>query len=444
METSMKKQLFQLTWPIFIESVLFTLLGIADVVMLGKFSDNAAGAIGIVNQIISMFTIMFTIITSGTMIICVQYLGAAKPASSIRKLVSGSLLLNSFIGVIISGIIFFFTSPLLSIMDVEPVYWNYCYTYLKFVGSTLFIQAIANTFTAVLRAHSETRLCMFITIFMNLLNIFGNFTFIYGNFHAPRLGVFGAALSTVSSKLIGLFILGYFTWKKVLQGFTLSDISPFPKKEIKDVLKLGTPAAGESIAYNASKLVITAIIIQLGSTAVDTNSYANSITMFVYIFAVAVGQGTSIMVGRLVGEKKNESAYRLCFSSFYFSFAVTIFISLFVLCLSHPIFNIFTEDASIIALGTKLLAVDILVEMGRCANVVIINCLRAAGDVKFPVYIGILSMWGIGVFLGYIFSVVLHWGMPGLWLALGLDESIRGIIMYFRWKKKKWHGKACI
>lgn len=441
---SLHKELFHLTWPIFIESVLLMLLGTADVLMLGAYSDNAVGSVGIVNQIINMFNIMFSIITSGTTIICVQYIGAQKNKTDIQRLIGGSLVLNAFFGFLISLIILLFHEPILSAMNVEDVFWDYSKSYLLVVGGTLFVQAILNTFTAALRSYGFTKICMYVTLIMNFINIFCNFLLINGHFGAPRLGVLGAAISTTSSKIIGCILLGILVGKKIFKGFSLQQMFPFPLLEIKSVLLLGTPAAGESIAYNASKLVITVILTHLGEIAVNTNAYMNTITMYIYIFAVAVGQGTAILVGRLVGEGRKEDAYHLCFWAFFRSLFITILVSVIVLIFSVPLLGLFTSSEAIISLGVKVLIVDIFLEFGRCANVIIINCLRAAGDVAFPVYIGILSMWGVSVLFGYIFGIVFHWGIIGVWLALGCDEVLRGIIMFIRWKKKIWYTKALV
>ncbi len=441
---SLHKELFHLTWPIYVESVLFMLLGTADVLMLGAYSDNAVGSVGIVNQIISMFNIMFGIITSGTTIICVQYIGAKKNKTNIQRLIGGSLFINTIFGFLISIIIILFHEPILNAMNVEDVFWNYSKTYLLLVGGTLFIQAVLNTFTAALRSYGFTQMCMYVTLLMNLINITCNFLLINGNFGAPCLGVLGAAISTTISKSIGCILLGILTARKIFQGFSIRQMLPFPFQEIKSVLTLGTPAAGESIAYNGSKLVITIILTYLGEIAVNTNAYMNNITTYIYVLAVAVGQGTSILVGRLVGEGRKDDAYHLCFWSFFRSLAITISISVLVLIFSVPILKLVTSSEEIIAMGVKVLVVDIFLEFGRCTNVIIINCLRAAGDVHFPVYIGILSMWGVSVLCGYIFGIVFHWGIIGVWFALGCDEVIRGIIMFIRWKKKVWYNKSLI
>lgn len=443
-QNALKKELFQITWPIFVESVLFMLIGIIDVAMLSHYNNNASGAIGIVNTLISMFNILFSIITAGTSIICVQYIGAAKNKLENQKLIGASLIFNTLAGILFSILIFFFHTPLLHFMNTTEAFWDYSQTYLIWVGSTLFLQAIMNTFTAALRAYSYTKLCMYVTVIVNCLNILGNYCLIYGSFGLPKLGVQGAAISTVTSKIIGTVILGIMSSKKVMENFSLSDLKPFPFHHLKKVLKLGTPAGGEAVAYNSAKLVITIILTHIGTSAVNANTYINSISSIIYIFAVATGQGASIIVGRLVGERKKDEAYHLCLFSFFVSLAITIFVSVLVLILHYPILRMFTNNSDLIMLCRNILLVDLFLEIGRCANVVIINCLRAAGDVNFPVIMGILSMWGIGVCFSYILGISLHLGIIGVWIALGADELFRGVIMFFRWHMGKWRDKQIV
>lgn len=443
-QKALQKELFSLTWPIFVECVLFMLIGIVDVAMLSHYDNNASGAVGIVNTIINMFNILFSIITSGTSIICVQYIGAGKPKLENQKLIGASLVFNTGIGLLFSALIFFFHNPLLRFMNTGTDFWEFSRIYLLVVGSSIFLQAIMDTFTAALRSYSHTKQCMYVTVIVNLINIVGNFCLIYGMFGLPRLGVLGAAISTVTSKVIGTIILGILCKQNVMEHFSLKQLVPFPFYHLKNVLRLGTPAGGESIAYNGAKLVITIVLTHIGTSAVNANTYLNSITSVVYIFAVAVGQGTAILVGRLVGEQKKDEAYHLCFSSFFISLAITAAASILVLIFHYPILRIFTDNADLITLCRNTLIVDLFLELGRCANVVIINSLRATGDVNFPVIMGILSMWGIGVLLSYVLGIYLGLGIIGVWIALAADEIFRGVVMFFRWKQKSWYDKQIV
>lgn len=443
-DKELQKELFHITWPIFVECILFMLIGIIDVAMLSHYNDNAAGAVGLVNTIISMFNIFFSIITSGTSIICVQYIGAKVKKLENQKLIGASLVFNTLIGVVFSGIILLFPNELLRFMNTNEVFWDFSHSYLLIVGGTLFFQAIMATFTAALRSYSFTKLCMIVTIIANVLNIIGNYVLIYGKFGFDSLGVTGAAISTALSKIIATIILGIFCAKKVLDHFSLKHMFPFPTQHLKNVLRLGTPAGGEAIAYNGAKLVIAIILTHIGANAVNANTYLGSISSVVYIFAVAMGQGTAIIVGRLIGERRTSDASRLCMSSFWTSLIITISISVGIYIFHAPILGIFTSDPELIALCKNALLIDIFLETGRCANVVIINSLRATGDVVFPVIMGIISMWGLGVGLGYFLGITCNLGILGVWIALAADEFIRGIIMFIRWKRGSWEGKEIV
>lgn len=443
-EIKLEENLFKITWPIFVEVLLFMLLGSVDIFMLGKYSDDAVGAVGIVNQIINMLNLLFAIITAGTTIICSQYIGAKKKEEDIMKLVGTSLVINAVLGILLSLLILLFSDFILKCMNVAPEFMLYSTQFIEIVGGFIVIQAIILTFTSVLRSFGFTKICMYTTLVMNGFNIILNYILIFGNYGAPSLGVQGAAIATTVSKIIGTIFLGYYLFKKVLPNFSIKYLKSIAKQEFKNILHMGVPAAGENISYSLAKLVATVILTHISIAAVTTNSYINNICIFIFVFSVSIGQGSAILAGRLVGRGNLEEAYKLCFSSLKKAFAVSTILGIIVAILGRQIFEIFTSNEEILALGASVLFINAFLEPGRTFNIVIINCLRACGDVRFPVYVGICSMWTVGVGLAYIFSITLDLGMPGMWIALALDEWIRGIIMYFRWKSRKWYGKSVI
>ena len=97
-----------------------------------------------------------------------------------------------------------------------------------------------------------------------------------------------------------------------------------------------------------------------------------------------------------------------------------------------------------IALGKQIMFIEIFLELGRTFNLVIIRSMHAAGDIKYPVTIGIISMWGVAALLSYIFGIVLGMGLVGVWIAMAMDELLRGVLVYRRWKRGKWRGKALV
>lgn len=438
-----KLNVFSITWPIFIETLLFMMLGSVDTFMLSHYSDNAVAAVGVSNQLISMINIMFGIVTGGTAIIVAQYLGAGDKKMA-SKATAVAIVFNFCFGILLSSGMAFASNKILALMNIRPELMGYALQFLGIVGGFMFIQAVMMTITAVVRSNGYTKISMFVTIGMNAINIAGDYCFIYGPFGLPVLGVKGVAISTTVSKTIGLIVMIFVLKKVVDKKFTFKNLRPFPVNILKNLLKIGIPTAGEQFSYNLSQLVITYFINMLSNEALTTKSYVQNIVMFAYLFSSAVGQGTQIVVGHLVGEGKKEEAYSQCIRSLKMAIVVCISISLIFVLTGRSLLSLFTANKEIISIGGIILVVDLFLEPGRATNLVVINSLRASGDVRFPVYMGVLSMWGVSVTFSYLFGIVFGLGLPGMWIAFAMDEWLRGIIMYFRLKGRKWQSMTLV
>ncbi|WP_195263222.1 MATE family efflux transporter [Clostridium sp. 1001275B_160808_H3] len=443
-EGRLKRDLKSITWPLFIESALFSLLGSVDTIMLGRYSDNAVAAVGVSNQIIWMLNLMFGIITAGTSILIAQYLGAKSEQKTIIQVAGISIGVNTIIGVIISLLMFFCGTGMMKLLNSPPELINLGNQYLKIVGGFIFIQAITMTFTAILRAHSLTKICMNATIIMNIVNVILNYILIFGKLGFPSMGVAGAALATTLSKVVGLIILGKSTYDLLLNKFRISMFMPFPKDHLINILKIGVPSAAEQISYNLSQLVITSFINLIGVSSMAAKSYVGTIVCFSYIFALAVGQGGSILIGNLVGNKEDNKAYKLCIYTIKKAVIVSIVMSILIAISGKGILGFLTNSQDILSIAVIVFIIEIVLEPGRCINIVGINGLRATGDVRFPVYIGIFSMWTFGVGLAYLLGIKLNLGLAGVWIAFAVDEWFRGILVLIRWKTGKWKGKGFV
>lgn len=433
-----------ITWPIFIETLLMSLLGSMDTLMLGRYSDSAVAAVGITNQIIWLINLMFGIITAGTAILLTQNIGAKSSKKDILNISGISIGVNFILGAIISILLFLGGRELLKLLNSPDELITLGTQYIDIVGGFTFVQAILMTLTAILRSHSLTKVCMKITFIMNIINVVLNYIFIFGKFGFPSLGVSGAALGTTISRIIGLIIAFVVCYKYILKDFKFKNLFPFPKLHLINIFKIGIPSAGEQISYSLSQLVITGFINTIGVESVATKSYISTLSTFAFVFAVAMGQGSSIIVGKLVGERENDAAYKVYLYALKKSLIVTIIISGALAIFSHPLLEILTDSPEIVILGGYILIVDFILEQGRTMNIVGINALRATGDVKFPVYIGIFSMWFFAVGLGYILGIKLGLGLVGMWIAFTIDECFRGVLVFSRWKNRKWENKSFI
>ncbi|MCT8137881.1 MATE family efflux transporter [Anaerobacillus sp. CMMVII] len=433
-----KLTLFALTWPILIEIFLHMLMGNADTLMLSQYDDNAVASVGVSNQLINVIIVMFGFIATGTSILIAQYIGA-KQEQDANKIAVVSIIGNLVFGVLLSLILFIFAPSILKAMNLPPELMDSSLVYLRIVGGFAFIQALIMTIAAIIRSHGFTKDAMYVTVGMNLINVIGNYFFIFGPFGFPVLGVTGVAISTTISRFIGLiamfFILRYRIKGSLPYSFLLKGL---PKNELKKLLKIGVPSAGEHLSYNTSQIAITYFIASMGTIALTTKVYTQNIMMFILLFSIAIGQGTQILIGHYVGAQKLEEAYQRCLKSLKIAIYVSLGMAVIFSFFSRPFLSLFTDNPDIITLGTTLILLTIILEPGRAFNLVVINCLRAAGDVKFPVYIGILSMWGVAVTLSYLLGIVFGLGLIGVWIAFIVDEWLRGLLMLRRWKSRKW------
>ena len=438
-----KLTLFALTWPLFIELFLHMLMGNADTLMLSLYSDNSVAAVGVANQILSLVVVMFGFIATGTAILVAQNLGAKNELAAAQVSVI-SLGANFTFGLILSIGVFFSSKQLLQLMDLPSELMGEADSYLKIVGGLSFVQALIMTIGAILRSYGFTKDAMYVTIGMNLLNVIGNYLFIFGTFGFPELGVTGVAISTSISKCVGLIVITVLLFKRIPNKLEIFKIFKMPVRHLKNLLAIGLPAAGEQLSYNASQMMITYFIAMLGTEALTTRVYAFNLMMFIYLFAIAIGQGTQILIGHQIGARKYEEAYTRGLKSLRLGILISFICALVFSIFSKPLLSIFTSNENILALGSILIWMTIILEPGRAFNIVIINSLRGTGDVKFPVIVGIISMWGVAVALSYILGIHFGLGLIGVWIAFIADEWIRGILMLRRWKSKVWMKKNFI
>jgi Na+-driven multidrug efflux pump len=223
-------------------------------------------------------------------------------------------------------------------------------------------------------------------------------------------------------------------------------LTRFSRDAIARILKIGIPAAGENLCWQASFMVITYFVGQMGERSLATFSYAMQLSMIMMMLGISIGIGTEIIVGHLVGAGKLDDAYRQLLRSLRVGLGVTVISTCSVVALSPWLFGMFTQDPAIVAGGAMLLRVSLLLEPGRTFNLVVINSLRATGDARFPVLMGMCSMWGVAVPLAWLLGLHLGWGLIGIWIAFTCDEWVRGLSMYARWKSRVWekHARAIL
>ncbi len=435
--------LFRLTWPIFLELLLFMMMGTADTLMLSGVSDDAVASVGVVNQYVFICILIMEVVGHGAAIVVAQYLGARRQAEAAR-ISALAVTLNLALGVTVSAGLLLTGDAILGGMNLQGHMLAYAKTYLHIVGGFLFLQALINVFAGLLRTYGFTRASMFVSLGMNVLHIGGNFLLIAGHFGFPAMGVAGAALSTVVSRAVALGVFVWVLYRVMPVKMRAADYVTFSKDPVRKILKVGLPSAFEQATYQGCQTVFLYYVTFLGPVAMASRQYAHAISQYVFLCSLAIGLGTSIIVGRMVGARRADDAFAQALRSLKWGLVITVAVDVAVILIRVPLVSQFTENADIIQLTTQVIVIGLVLETGRCFNLVLINALRAAGDATFTVYMGIASMVCMSLPLGYYLVFHLGLGLAGVWMAVAADEWVRGITMWLRWRSRAWEKKALV
>ena len=438
-----KTPLLMLAGPMFLELFLNTMLNNVDTLMLSHYDEYAVGAVGNANTIMFMMNILFNIIATATSVVVAQYLGA-KRFDQMNMIYTLAVVVNLVFGLVLSAGFAAANPLIMDFLQVSPEMRPYSMIYIYIVGGGGFLMAVFNVMIQILRCNGYTKIGMYVTFAINIINIGGNYLFLYGPLTYLNMGVAGVAISTVAARLLAVIAVFIFFFVTKTGKISLKYLNPFPGALLSKMIKIGLPTAGENLTYNLYQTTLLSFVNGMGNDAVNARAYCNTLISFAMIFSNASAMSTQIITGHLVGAGKSDAAYKRVFKTLGTSMPITVALASLNAVLCRYSLHLFTDNENIIRLGQMIMIADIFVEIGRCLNMTFVSSLKAAGAYIFPLIMGILCNWGLGLTAGYTVGVLFGVGVAGIYAGTATDECIRGLIVMYYWYKKKWYGKSVV
>ena len=442
-EKGISLSIWTLSWPIFIEVFLQMLVGNIDQLMMSHYSPQAVAAVANANQILNIFIMLIVVMSTATTILIAQYLGA-RNQSKLSEVCTVSLVLNFVFSSVAA--VFFITCHewIFTWLGIPQETMGDTSLYTTIVAAGLPIQAMYYALVAVFRGYSLTRITMYVALVMNIIHVGTNYILIFGHGPIPSLGVLGVSISTWLSKVIGLLIIVYL-FKKLLQlKVSTVYLKPFPWQTVKSSLHISVPSGGETLSYQLSQTTIMKMVNILGLAVINTKVYVYVIAMLCYVYTIALANASQVIVGFLVGAKRQNEVTNRVWKSMSLAIVISVGLAIFFYITSDTVLSVFTTDSEILSLAHDVLLVEIFLELGRAVNIVMVGCLQAAGDIRTPMLVGVLGMWLCAVPLSYLFGIYWGWGLVGIWIAMAIDEILRGLLFIYRWQSGKWKEKRLI
>lgn len=435
---SLNRQLFHLAWPSLVENLLQTMLGVVDLIFVGKLGADAIAGIGLGNQLMFTLVVAFMGLGVGSTALVARAIGR-KDIRDAQRIAKQSLILTVFISILVAVLGVVFGGRTLDLMGASP-------PVAKLGGEFLQITALFSIFIGImfvgggtLRGAGDTRTPMLITLLINIVNIVLDYALIFGNFGAPQLGAIGTAYATTFARGVGaVLILVALFWRNRAIILPLRGDWAFSLPIVRRVLNIGLPAAGENIIFQLGLLTFSAMIVGLGTADIAAMSVAFNIMGFSILPAFAFGVAATTMVGQSLGANDVPRAHASAIQSLKSGTLWMCAMGVIFIVFRSQLMQLYTTDPAVVALGSSLLIMIALMQPFQAVAVILSSALRGAGDTRATMFITLFSTWGLRVGAGYFFGIVLGWGLVGVWLGWCADFFVRATLTLLRFRTGKW------
>lgn len=437
------KALWMLLIPIMVEQLLNSFMGMVDTMMVSTVGGAAISAVSLVDSINTLVLQVFSAMAAGGVIICSQCLGRGDEErcnKAARQVVIAMLVISVALTVI--GI----TSRrwLLSLIfgKVEDDVMRNSMIYFLITVLSYPFMALFNAGSAFYRADGNSKFPMKVSVISNVINIIGNMILIFGF----QMGVAGAALSTLISRIFNAVVIFYFLHKPK-QTIVINEylkIRPdFPL--IGMILAIGIPSGIENGIFQFGKLVIQSTVSELGTVAIAAQAMTNILENVNGVAAAGIGIGLMTVVGQCMGAgRKEEAKYYIVKLTGYAEVAIIVS-CLFVLLITKPVTLLGKmEIESAKMCFNMIIFITITKPISWALSFIPAYGMRAAGDVKFSMIVSTLSMWLCRVALCIYLCKVWGFGPIAVWIGMFADWTVRGIIFTWRFLSGKWAKQQVI
>lgn len=403
------KSFFQIAFFIIIQNMITYSVNVADNVMLGSYSQVALSGAATVNQIQFLLQQVTLGLGEGLVVLASQAWGK-KDIKAIRTFTSIALAIGIVVGLLLTGVVSFLPDSLLRIFTPDSVIIEAGSQYLKLMRFTYLPFIISNLLIASLRSMERVRIGFSISCLSLLINISLNFIFIFGHFGAPRLGITGAAIGTLSARIFELIVVILYIIR------VQKDIFAFKIKEIKKRLvvtyaKTSFPIVVTQTLFGLSISLQTVVLGHLSSNAIAANSAATTIFQYLKLIAIGSSSATVVVIGKSIGagDSVNLNKYKKYLQFIY------LFVGLFIcICLNlikGPLINLYSLNNEARNLAISIITILSITAIGTSYQMpVTTGIIRGSGDPKFALKLDIVCIWFIMYPISFLAAFV--WKLP--------------------------------
>lgn len=445
----MKTKVSHLIIPILIEQTFIMLLGVVNTIMAGHLGKEVLSAIGMIDAINNVIIAFFSAIAIGGTVIIGRFFGAGQQHRT-QTTALNAIIATFFISLIPTLPLWVFKETVLLILygNVDKVVLQNAIIYFNITLLTYPLLGISFMIFGILRGTGNTKSPMKISVLMNVINVLLGYLLIFGihidNPHftitLPSLGILGAALAIAIARSSGA-LLAVIALLRHVVSITLDELKlfKFDLSLLKEVFGIGIPAGLESLIFNAGKLVLQVVVVSYGTVSIAASTIDWSLFGLMNIPGVAIAIASPTLVSQAIGRGEFEDAKKILLSMAKLTILLQAIMSVPFAFFSKVLIGFYTSDPQVIELAnTVLFSLIFMLPILWAHSFVLPQGLKGGGDVKYTLFVSLISMWTFRIGVGYLLGSLLGIGLLGLWIAMYIDWVFRGILFTKRLLGKHW------
>ena len=441
------KELTRLGLPIVIGQLGIIFVSFVDTFMVSRHGTNDLAAASFVNNMFNLAIIFATGFSYGLTPIVGKLFGKGRKDEA-GGMFKNALLANSAIAALLMLAMWMLYLNIENLGQPTELMGLMRPYYITLLMSIPFI-LLFNAFKQFADGITDTKTSMWILLTGNVLNIAGNYMLIFGKCGLPELGLLGAGISTLFSRMamLAISLVIFFRGKRFrayADGFWKTGISRMRQKEL---FFLGLPIAAQMGMEAASFSLTTIMVGWIGTTALAAHQIMVTVSQLGFMIYYGMAAAVAVKVSNYSGAGDAGNIKRVASSGFHLITMMAVITSIIVFTLRHHIGGIFTDDNSVMLLVAQLTIPFVLYQIGDGMQCNYANALRGITDVKPMMLFAFIAYFVISLPAGYIFGFVFDLGLPGVWMSFPFGLTSAGVMFYLRFRhtlKKKAHTTATL
>lgn len=430
------KALFKLGIPIVVGQLGMIVLGFADTLMIGHHSTEELGAASFVNNMFNLAIIFATGFSYGLTPIVGSLFGSGRQ-KEVGCTLRNALWANGLMGVLLTlimGALYLNLHRLGQPEELLPLIRPY---YLVLLISLIFV-LLFNAFKQFADGITDTKTPMWILVGGNLLNILGNWVLIYGCLGFPEMGLLGAGIATLTSRIVMLVaFVGIFLsakrYRPYKEGFVQGRLN---RADFLQINRLGWPVGLQMGMETASFSLATIMVGWLGATALAAHQVMLTVGQLGYMIYYGMAAAVAVRVSNFHGQNDWKGVRHSANAGFHIILLMGLCISIPLFLLRHEIGGWFTDNDEVTLMVAGLILPFIIYQFGDGMQCTYANALRGIADVKPAMYIAFIAYFIISLPAGYLFGFVFDWGLTGIWLSFPFGLTSAGLMFWLRFRKQ--------